>query len=108
MQGPHYMALLSGFITGCGVSQCCGAPRFYFLGDDDLLEVLGQGASLSVIQPHLKKLFAGIHRVRGTWCLSANLQSARQLAICGGCTAEALHSGHCWAQRTCTLARTDA
>jgi dynein heavy chain 2 len=38
--------------------------RFYFLGDDDLLEVLGQGASLAVIQPHLKKLFAGIHRVR--------------------------------------------
>jgi hypothetical protein len=37
--------------------------RFYFLGDDDLLEVLGQGASLSVIQPHLKKLFAGISRV---------------------------------------------
>jgi hypothetical protein len=26
--------------------------------------VLGQGASLAVIQPHLKKLFAGIHRVR--------------------------------------------
>jgi lipid-A-disaccharide synthase-like uncharacterized protein len=40
---------------------CC---RFYFLGDDDLLEVLGQGASLAVVQSHLKKLFAGIHRVR--------------------------------------------
>eukprot|EP00879_Flechtneria_rotunda_P022050 GHRR01023264.1.p1 GENE.GHRR01023264.1~~GHRR01023264.1.p1 ORF type:complete len:267 (+),score=88.06 GHRR01023264.1:122-802(+) len=39
-------------------------PRFYFLGDDDLLEVLGQAASLSVIQTHLKKLYAGIHRVR--------------------------------------------
>eukprot|EP00878_Enallax_costatus_P024703 GHUV01026383.1.p1 GENE.GHUV01026383.1~~GHUV01026383.1.p1 ORF type:complete len:1576 (+),score=459.42 GHUV01026383.1:1611-6338(+) len=39
-------------------------PRFYFLGDDDLLEILGQAASLVVIQTHLRKLFAGIHRVR--------------------------------------------
>lgn len=46
-------------MTGCRFCR-----RFYFLGNDDLLEVLGQGASLAVIQPHLKKLFAGIHRVR--------------------------------------------
>lgn len=38
-------------------------PRFYFLGDDDLLEILGQSQNASVIQMHLKKLFAGIHRV---------------------------------------------
>ncbi|XP_044933442.1 cytoplasmic dynein 2 heavy chain 1 isoform X4 [Mustela putorius furo] len=38
-------------------------PRFYFLGDDDLLEVLGQSTSPSVIQSHLKKLFAGINSV---------------------------------------------
>jgi dynein heavy chain 2 len=38
-------------------------PRFYFLGDDDLLEVLGQAKSIDVIQTHLKKLFAGIHKV---------------------------------------------
>jgi dynein heavy chain 2 len=38
-------------------------PRFYFLGDDDLLEVLGQAREPSVMQAHLKKLFAGIHRV---------------------------------------------
>jgi dynein heavy chain 2, cytosolic len=37
--------------------------RFYFLGDDDLLEILGQAANPSVIQAHLKKLFAGIHSV---------------------------------------------
>lgn len=44
---------------------CCScSARFYFLGDDDLLEVLGQAASLGVIQAHLKQLFAGIHRVR--------------------------------------------
>jgi len=39
-------------------------PRFYFLGDDDLLEILGQAQNPSVIQSHLKKLFAGIHKVK--------------------------------------------
>lgn len=38
-------------------------PRFYFLGDDDLLEILGQATNPSIIQSHLKKLFAGIHSV---------------------------------------------
>eukprot|EP00049_Salpingoeca_infusionum_P001770 m.50835 g.50835 ORF g.50835 m.50835 type:complete len:4155 (+) comp11193_c0_seq1:125-12589(+) len=38
-------------------------PRFYFIGDDDLLEILGQATDPTVIQTHLKKLFAGIHRV---------------------------------------------
>lgn len=38
-------------------------PRFYFLGDDDLLEILGQAKNPAVIQMHLKKLFAGIHQV---------------------------------------------
>ncbi|KAL4440929.1 hypothetical protein ABPG74_009342 [Tetrahymena malaccensis] len=38
-------------------------PRFYFLGDDDLLEILGQSQNAQVIQMHLKKLFAGINKV---------------------------------------------
>ncbi|XP_064482982.1 cytoplasmic dynein 2 heavy chain 1-like [Ornithodoros turicata] len=38
-------------------------PRFYFLGDEDLLEILGQATKPSVIQAHLKKLFSGIHTV---------------------------------------------
>ncbi|XP_028320044.1 cytoplasmic dynein 2 heavy chain 1 isoform X2 [Gouania willdenowi] len=38
-------------------------PRFYFIGDDDLLEILGQATNPNVIQSHLKKLFAGIHSV---------------------------------------------
>jgi len=39
-------------------------PRFYFIGDDDLLEILGQATNPAVIQTHLKKLFAGIHSVQ--------------------------------------------
>ncbi|KAK0416096.1 hypothetical protein QR680_012296 [Steinernema hermaphroditum] len=38
-------------------------PRFYFLGDDDLLEILGQSTNATVIQAHLKKLFQGIDKV---------------------------------------------
>lgn len=38
-------------------------PRFYFIGDEDLLEILGQATNPAVIQTHLKKLFAGIHNV---------------------------------------------
>jgi dynein heavy chain 2, cytosolic len=38
-------------------------PRFYFLGDDDMLEILGQSQNPAIIQLHLKKLFSGIHTV---------------------------------------------
>lgn len=33
------------------------------IGDDDLLEILGQASNPAVIENHLKKLFAGIHSV---------------------------------------------
>ena len=39
-------------------------PRFYFIGDDDLLEILGQAKNPVVIQSHLKKLFQGINKVQ--------------------------------------------
>ncbi|XP_056138994.1 cytoplasmic dynein 2 heavy chain 1 [Lampris incognitus] len=39
-------------------------PRFYFIGDDDLLEILGQATNSAIIQSHLKKLFAGINSVQ--------------------------------------------
>eukprot|EP01013_Petalomonas_cantuscygni_P031314 TRINITY_DN574_c0_g2_i1.p1 TRINITY_DN574_c0_g2~~TRINITY_DN574_c0_g2_i1.p1 ORF type:complete len:4319 (+),score=1484.83 TRINITY_DN574_c0_g2_i1:236-13192(+) len=38
-------------------------PRFFFIGDDDLLEILGQSKNPIVIQSHLKKLFMGISKV---------------------------------------------
>lgn len=38
-------------------------PRFYFIGDEDLLEILGQSQNPAVIQNHLKKLYQGVHRV---------------------------------------------
>ncbi|KAG5501057.1 hypothetical protein GH5_04648 [Leishmania sp. Ghana 2012 LV757] len=38
-------------------------PRFYFISDEDLLEMLGHSRNPSVVQVHLKKLFMGIHSV---------------------------------------------
>ena len=39
-------------------------PRFYFIGDDSLLELLGQAQNPEIFKQHLKKLFAGIHSAK--------------------------------------------
>ncbi|CAD5206375.1 unnamed protein product [Bursaphelenchus okinawaensis] len=38
-------------------------PRFYFVGDEDLLEIMGNSKDMMRIQKHLKKMFAGIMTV---------------------------------------------
>ena len=34
--------------------------RFYFVGDEDLLEIIGNGKNLVRLQKHFKKMFAGV------------------------------------------------
>jgi len=36
-------------------------PRFYFIGDEDLLEILGQSRNQTVILAHIRKLYYGIN-----------------------------------------------
>ena len=35
-------------------------PRFYFVGDEDLLEIIGNSKDIERLQKHLKKMFAGL------------------------------------------------
>lgn len=39
-------------------------PRFYFLSDEDLLEMIGQTKKTSVVKAHLKKIFSGVQSVQ--------------------------------------------
>jgi dynein heavy chain len=38
-------------------------PRFYFLSDEDLFEVLGQSKDPKAINKHINKFFPGIRRL---------------------------------------------
>ncbi|XP_021916203.1 dynein heavy chain, cytoplasmic isoform X4 [Zootermopsis nevadensis] len=35
-------------------------PRFYFVGDEDLLEIIGNSKNVARLQKHFKKMFAGV------------------------------------------------
>ncbi|XP_074643936.1 cytoplasmic dynein 1 heavy chain 1-like isoform X2 [Tubulanus polymorphus] len=38
-------------------------PRFYFVGDEDLLEIIGNSKNVPRLQKHFKKMFAGVHSI---------------------------------------------
>lgn len=39
------------------------APRFYFVGDEDLLEIIGNSKNVAKLQKHFKKMFAGVSSI---------------------------------------------
>lgn len=41
-------------------------PRFYFISNDDMLEILGNARKPEAVQPHLKKLFDNVNKVKLT------------------------------------------
>ncbi|KAG5439721.1 hypothetical protein PCANB_000003 [Pneumocystis canis] len=38
-------------------------PRFYFIGDEDLLEIIGNSNDIKRIQKHFPKMFSGLHNL---------------------------------------------
>ena len=38
-------------------------PRFYFVGDEDLLEIIGNSNNISRLQKHFKKMFSGVSSI---------------------------------------------
>lgn len=44
-------------------TQRANFPRFYFVGDEDLLDIIGNSKNVERIQTHFKKMFAGVTRV---------------------------------------------
>lgn len=38
--------------------------RFYFVGDEDLLEIIGNSKNVARLQKHFKKMFAGVSSIK--------------------------------------------
>lgn len=39
-------------------------PRFYFISNDDMLEILGNSKKPELVQTHLKKLFDNLTKIK--------------------------------------------
>lgn len=56
----HHNSALGAYLK----RQRAAFPRFHFVGDEDLLEVIGNGSEPRRVCQHLAKMFAGVAQVR--------------------------------------------
>ena len=55
-------------------------PRFYFVGNEDLLDIIGNSKNIERLQKHFQNMFAGVHSI---------MVNADQTEVVGLCSREA-------------------
>ena len=81
----QYAETLNGIQKALGEyleKQRLAFPRFYFVGDEDLLEIIGNAKNPIKVIRHLPKMFAGIESVAIS---EDNKITGLAFAICSSC-----------------------
>ncbi|XP_024940642.1 dynein heavy chain 2, axonemal [Cephus cinctus] len=82
-------------------------PRFYFISNDDMLEILANSKRPDLVQPHIKKLFEGIKSLKLGKSIT-NKQLAEGMYSAEGEYVEFLHPVHLEGQVEVWLCHTES